>query len=295
MASSAVSIPLLVAAIATYPLAAGGAFTSFADIFFALAIQEQAAVLALVFSVIFAAVAITGVNSTGSNDNSTNSNNKKNVDIQYPLAEISQLTTEADKFKALYPTLREDCLTELRDQHELKSEALEWITAMMDYNVPGGKLNRGTTVLSVQSTLKGSPLSDLETCRAAVLGWAIEYLQAFFLVADDVMDESQTRRGQPCWYKQPHVHMIAINDSFLLESFVFTIIKKHFGHESYYLRLIELFISVIQKTEVGQLLDLTSQPMGQPADLNRFTLERYQQIVKYKTAYYTFYLPSPWA
>jgi farnesyl diphosphate synthase len=52
-----------------------------------------------------------------------------------------------------------------------------------------------------------------------------------------------------------------------------------------------LVITVIQKTEVGQLLDLTSQPMGQPADLERFTLQRYQQIVKYKTAYYTFYLP----
>jgi farnesyl diphosphate synthase len=39
------------------------------------------------------------------------------------------------------------------------------------------------------------------------------------------------------------------------------------------------------------IIDLTSQPLGGPIDLDRFTMERYSSIVKYKTAFYTFYLP----
>jgi len=183
----------------------------------------------------------------------------------------------------------------------------------------------------VQRTLSpGKTLTGPDFARASILGWSIEFLQAFFLVADDVMDDSLTRRGQPCWYRNPHVNMIAINDSFLLESFVFTLIKQvsfffdketewtmdgwgcmktkfcwvdeltlpkpsqYFGSESYYGDLVDLFHDVIQKTEFGQLLDLTSQPMEngvEKIDLDRFTIERYKLIVKYKTAYYTFYLP----
>ena len=75
------------------------------------------------------------------------------------------------------------------------------------------------------------------------------------------------------------------------DSFIYTMLKMHFGEEEYYSRLRDLFLEVTQQTEFGQLLDLTSQPQGGPIDLNRFTETRYKQIVKYKTAFYTVYLP----
>lgn len=53
-----------------------------------------------------------------------------------------------------------------------------------------------------------------ERCQAAALGWCIEFLQAFFLVADDLMDDSVTRRGQPCWFRLPEVKTIAVNDRY---------------------------------------------------------------------------------
>ncbi|RYY33193.1 polyprenyl synthetase family protein, partial [archaeon] len=118
-------------------------------------------------------------------------------------------------------------------------------------------------------------------------------LQAFFLVADDVMDASITRRGQPCWYKLPKVGLIAINDCLLLQAHMLKFIKVYFDKHPAYVQLLELFNEVTWQTELGQMLDLTTQPPPEvgPIDLERFTLERYKSIVKYKTAYYSFYLP----
>lgn len=105
------------------------------------------------------------------------------------------------------------------------------------------------------------------------------------------MDNSVTRRGHPCWYKRPDVQNIAVNDSFLLESFLYKILKKYFGAEPYYYQLVDIFLETTRQTALGQLLDQTSQPLGGPVDLGRFTVERYTSIVKYKTAFYSFYLP----
>ena len=79
---------------------------------------------------------------------------------------------------------------------------------MLDYNVPGGKLNRGMAVADALAALRGTSVADLpagDRFKADVAGWCIEWLQAFFLVADDIMDNSVTRRGQPCWYRRPQV------------------------------------------------------------------------------------------
>jgi farnesyl diphosphate synthase len=216
----------------------------------------------------------------------------KNNNKTYPLAELAAASSDKDKFMVLFPYLKQEILTYLTNEHELLAEAVIYLDRMMEYSVPGGKLNRGTTVIAVCRSLNGGDnLNDTVTAQAAVLGWCIEFLQAFFLVADDVMDSSQTRRGAPCWYKLPDVGLVAINDSFLLESFVFLVLKLHFGDHPAYGPLLDLFLSVTQKTEVGQLYDLTSQPQNGKVDLDRFTMTRYSQIVKYKTAFYSFYLP----
>lgn len=126
--------------------------------------------------------------------------------------------------------------------------------------------------------------------RAAVLGWMIELLQAFFLVSDDIMDSSKTRRGAPCWYLAPKVGMVAINDAFMLESAIYLLLKKHFRQEKSYIDMVELFHEVSFQTELGQLCDLLTAPEDH-VDLDNFSLEKFTFIVIFKTAYYSFYLP----
>lgn len=202
-------------------------------------------------------------------------------------------------FLEIYPTLISEIIAELPSTYEMPPHAVSWMQKLIDYTVPGGKMNRGLTVIhSLQSLVENRKLTRNEVFNAYVLGWCIEWLQAFFLVSDDVMDQSVTRRGLPCWYRANNplhadakVGLIAINDAFLLEACIYRLLKKFFSSEPYYVALLDLFHDVTYQTELGQLLDLTTQPAGTKVDISKFTLETYKRIVKYKTAFYSFYLP----
>ena len=98
-------------------------------------------------------------------------------------------------------------------------------------------------------------------------------LQAYFLVADDMMDASVTRRGQPCWYRMPGVGNIAINDAFMLEAAIYHLLKTHFRTRPCYGLLLELFHDVTFQTELGQLIDLITAPEDD-VDLSRFSLQK---------------------
>jgi farnesyl diphosphate synthase len=154
----------------------------------------------------------------------------------------------------------------------------------------GGKYNRGMSVLDTTVLLRAEPPSAELRFQSLTLGWLCELLQAFFLVSDDMMDSSHTRRGSPCWYLMPSVGMVAINDAFLLEASLYSLIKRHFRHLPCYVDLLELFHEVTFQTELGQMCDLLTAPEDK-VDLDNFSMEKFSFIVIYKTAYYSFYLP----
>lgn len=133
------------------------------------------------------------------------------------------------------------------------------------------------SVVDTVQILKGRALTDEEYLKAAVLGWGVELLQAYFLVSDDMMDSSVTRRGQPCWYRVPRVGSIAINDSFMLEGAIYFLLKKHIRSEPSYLDIMEVFLETTHQTEMGQLIDLITAPEDE-VDLDKFSLKKYASM-----------------
>jgi len=198
------------------------------------------------------------------------------------------------ELQAIFPRLCSEFIEDVRAKYEFPEFALQRLQRMFDYNVKGGKYWRATLVLNtVQELCKQSGSNiDRKWEQALVLGWCIEILQALFLVADDMMDGSQLRRKKPCWYLLPDVKFDAVNDTLILESFMWFLLNKYFRGSKQHLPVVELFQSVSYQTQMGQMLDLLSQPQMRrdPELLKNFTLESYHRIVTFKTAIYTFNL-----
>lgn len=108
-----------------------------------------------------------------------------------------------------------------------------------------------------------------------------------FLLCDDIMDGSQTRRGQPCWHTLEGIGLTAINDALMIENAIFTILKKYFSDKDYYVNLLELFHEIIFITTAGQANDLQTSSKS----VDCFNMDTYKRIAANKTSYYTFYLP----
>lgn len=206
----------------------------------------------------------------------------------YPEYDLERPPKES--FEEICDMLIEEVLSELPGHYEMPAAEVDWVRKMLAYNVKGGKMNRGTMVVEVGKVLaksQGRTLSNEDLVKLAVLGWCVEWLQAWLLMLDDVMDDSTTRRGQPCWYLNEHVKKIAINDGVMVEMCMFKVLKRHFADSPVYVQLLDLFIETTFQTECGQLLDTLCMNLT----IEDFTVDRWTLIVKYKTAFYSFYLP----
>jgi hypothetical protein len=107
-------------------------------------------------------------------------------------------STPEEAFQATYERIRDEVISSVPvDLPEVRN----WLADMIEYNLPHGKRNRGLYLAHCYRLLKPDA-TEHQMEQARILGWCVEILQAFFLVHDDMMDGSITRRGLPCWFRK---------------------------------------------------------------------------------------------
>jgi farnesyl diphosphate synthase len=126
---------------------------------------------------------------------------------------------------------------------------LSHFQTVINYNIVDGKKIRGTAVIDTIRVLSSQSTDELLLKQGSILGWCIELMQGSFLVADDLMDHSLTRRGKTCWYLNVKEKESAVNDSFYLYSCTFTLLNKYFPTN---VKLYHLFNEIFQRTVIGQ-------------------------------------------
>jgi len=109
------------------------------------------------------------------------------------IASASAKIEARKRFEAVFPLLVDE-LTAHLSSINLPENAIEWYkqvlssTAMsyltlqnLNYNTPGGKLNRGLSVVDTYQILVGQPLGDEIYLKASILGWAVELVFITYL------------------------------------------------------------------------------------------------------------------
>ncbi|KAK2581782.1 hypothetical protein KPH14_002260 [Odynerus spinipes] len=200
------------------------------------------------------------------------------------------ITDETRKLMALWPDIVRD-LTETDDTLDIP-EAIKWLEKVLQYNVPKGRQMRALTLVNTyQMLVPPNQLTEENLRLARILGWCLEMNEAHLLVLDDIYDKSLMRRKEPCWYLHNDIGLTAVNDALMIQNAMYHLLDTHFKEKDYYVKLMDVFQEINRKETLGQCLDLLSTNSGKKLDLDLFTMDRYNAIVKYKTAYFMYILP----
>ena len=101
----------------------------------------------------------------------------------------NELCFHSQEFNTEFANVLADLVTNVQTTFEMPNHEENRLKEMFEYNCLGGKMTRGLTVaFTVQELckLKNIPFESLKK-KAYVVGWAIEFLQAAFLVAGNIL------------------------------------------------------------------------------------------------------------
>ncbi|KAK8818867.1 hypothetical protein WA577_002108 [Blastocystis sp. JDR] len=210
------------------------------------------------------------------------------MENDFSASALERIRTEfLQSFPSLLDRIERILTNDFSIPEELRANVLE----MVRYNVLGGKMIRGLFSVYSAYAMSGE-WDDKRKEQCFLQGWCAELLQAAFLIADDIMDEAETRRGKTAWYRVKKVGMMSINDTFILQSLIPKLLKEVIDSPMVYCNVVRVFEDIKLRTEVGQMLDLSTVAVDTHSlNYKYFTDDYYREIIVNKTAYYTVFLP----
>ncbi|CAG0921853.1 unnamed protein product [Notodromas monacha] len=173
------------------------------------------------------------------------------------------------------------------------SEVVDWWRRAFEHSLTDGQMNRGFSAYLTAVTLaeQGGKLTDDFKRSAAALGYALEVLRESFLIEEDIVNKSETRRGRPCWYRVDGVSMMAINDAGVMESFAHELIKFHCEANKNYEKILEIYEDSQLKALAGYTADVLFESKRSTTFLDECKFSRYRKIAEFKTVYPNIYCP----
>lgn len=94
---------------------------------------------------------------------------------------VADKQAKRQRFEAVFSQVVDELLDHMKSQ-KMPEAAIDWYRRSLEYNTPGGKLNRGLSVVDTVDILlcyndkneRTRELTDTEYFEAALLGWCIE-------------------------------------------------------------------------------------------------------------------------
>ena len=161
-------------------------------------------------------------------------------------------------------------------------EVTQLYEMMLDYPMRSGKGLRSAQCLLICEALGGNPEKALNTAAT------LDLLQNWILIHDDIEDDSELRRGEPCLHRKYGIPL-AINVGDALHCKMWSLLcknVKNLGLEMA-LKIIEEFTRLSDRVVLGQHIEL-SWVSNQRWDL---TEQDYFTMCEHKTAWYTCITP----
>ena len=106
------------------------------------------------------------------------------VSLQRTILSAADKQMKRQRFEGVFSKIVDELLDHMKSQN-MPEAAINWYRQNLEYNTPGGKLNRGLSVVDTVDILlcfndaneRTRELTDTEYFEAALLGWCVELVR----------------------------------------------------------------------------------------------------------------------